>query len=791
MIGLCAADATIGSGRFRCVWTAPTDLLHIPVSTVHGLLMRTRSRCQIPKCAALDVSLVLALHREGALLQRTLLSLREATHYARARGIRVELVATLDRPNELTRQVLREFATDKLDEWTVLEVDHGSLGPTRNRGIRAARGRFIYTCDGDDLISFNSIAAMFRLAETAGPDHIIFHQYVCAFGEYYASWKRFPLDIVTPLVFLEQHPYSSAAFAHRAIFEAVPYTDSGITSGYAFEDWHFNAECVGRGYQILVAEDTIYFYRQRRGSLIDQANRNTTRQILPCTLFEPQTWVRITSDAYERLGPLEGARPSGADGVGGSHMQGAAPYLTFIHAANAIDPDIDPLILGESTLRSNPGGGSALTVGLAYHEICQIIRAQRFDEVFLLPFIANSGADRYVRDVMQVLYDDLRKTTRILVLLGEPLVGGSYLDRVPPNATVIDLGNDWPQLTMEQRQLIALKLIQSTAPRARLHLRQGPFAEGFYRSFKTILRSNSVVYYRFGDLIKVDPAAFARPWSFNFVAEHAHDLTLIIASSETIIARDRQRIAVCPEKWRWLPTRYPSSLTEAEAVARAITRKGRVLWASQDLEKHPELLPHIAKKLKQLGSDLRIDVFDSAAQEIFGLNCLYGPRNAPYWDSCDSLFDHSAYDALVYPAAFDGMPNVVLDAMAAGVPVIAPDVGIIGEIIVDGDSGLLLPTLTNDDEIAAVYATAIIRLTTDPALCAKLAAGALRRLVDRHSRVAFAEAAHAIFGSLKWTLQAASTLDSARNPSPSRRMGMTAPRRKLQQHETTGWVGAR
>jgi glycosyltransferase involved in cell wall biosynthesis len=704
----------------------------------------------IKKSAAFDVSLVLALHREAALLQCTLLSLREATHYARAEGISVELVATLDRADELTRQVLRNFETNEFDELTILEVDHGSLGPTRNSGVKAAHGRFIYTCDGDDLISFNSIAAMFRLAETAGPGHIIFHQYICTFGERYECWKRFPLDIVTPLAFLEGHPYASAAFAHRAIFEAVPYTDTRIASGYAYEDWYFNAECVGRGYQILVAEDTIYFYRVHRGSLMDQSNNHTTRQIPPCTLFEPQTWVRITHDAYERLGPLEGVRPPGPDGVGESHGLGSASHLTFMHAANAIDPDIDPL-LRESTFGSNLDGPD-LTVGLAYHEICLIIGAQRFDEVFLLPFIANSGADQYVGDVMQVLYD-MRPTTRILVLLGEPFVDGSYLDRVPPNATVLDLGNDWPQLTMEQRQLIALKLIQSTAPWARLHLRQGPFPEGFYRRFKTILRSNPSVYYRFGDIMEVGPAGvFARPWSFNFVSEHVQDLTLIVANSETIIARDRRRIAVCPEKWHWLPTRYPPSLTEVEAVARATTRKGRVIWASRvDLQKHSELLSYIAKKLKRLGSDTRIDVFGSAAPDIFRLSCLGGLHNLSYWGACDGFaaLDYSAYDALVCSAAFDGMPDVILAAMAAGVPVIAQDVGMIGEIIIDGDSGLLLPALTNDDEIAAAYALAIVRLTNDPALRTKLATGALRRLVDRHSPVAFADAAHAIFGSSK------------------------------------------
>jgi len=112
-----------------------------------------------------------------------------------------------------------------------------------------------------------------------------------------------------------------------------------------------------------------------------------------------------------------------------------------------------------------------------------------------------------------------------------------------------------------------------------------------------------------------------------------------------------------------------------------------------------------------------------------------------------AALDHGAYDAFVYTAAFDGMPNVILEAIAAGLPIIAPDIGGIREIIVDGDSGLLLPALKSDRHMVAAYAAAIVRLAGDSALRAKLATGALRRLMERHSPTAFAAAACAIFGN--------------------------------------------
>jgi glycosyltransferase involved in cell wall biosynthesis len=95
------------------------------------------------------------------------------------------------------------------------------------------------------------------------------------------------------------------------------------------------------------------------------------------------------------------------------------------------------------------------------------------------------------------------------------------------------------------------------------------------------------------------------------------------------------------------------------------------------------------------------------------------------WDD-DVRPEVRSFDVFVLPSRFEGFPLVVLEALLAEKPVVATDVGSVGEAVIQGETGLLIPP-----EDPSALAAAIAQLFADQELGRRLGVQGRRLVLSR------------------------------------------------------------
>lgn len=85
-----------------------------------------------------------------------------------------------------------------------------------------------------------------------------------------------------------------------------------------------------------------------------------------------------------------------------------------------------------------------------------------------------------------------------------------------------------------------------------------------------------------------------------------------------------------------------------------------------------------------------------------------------------------AFDVFVLTSRYEGLPTVVVEAMVCGIPVVATAVNAVADVVVPGETGLLVPPRRPD-----LSASAVRYLLDRPAVAARMAITARVRLGER------------------------------------------------------------
>jgi len=139
----------------------------------------------------------------------------------------------------------------------------------------------------------------------------------------------------------------------------------------------------------------------------------------------------------------------------------------------------------------------------------------------------------------------------------------------------------------------------------------------------------------------------------------------------------------------------------------------------------------------------------------------------PWTDAPDRVLKE--LDVFVLPSFDEGLPLAVLEAMMAGVPVVASAVGSVGEAVVDGITGALVPA---GDPVA--LGAALDRLCTYRGLGVRLGQAGRHRALERFSVPAMTASYQALYESLAQR--------PARQPAAGAQLRGAAVQHRLRRH---------
>jgi glycosyltransferase involved in cell wall biosynthesis len=209
---------------------------------------------------------------------------------------------------------------------------------------------------------------------------------------------------------------------------------------------------------------------------------------------------------------------------------------------------------------------------------------------------------------------------------------------------------------------------------------------------------------------------------------------MVTAVSQAVADRHRASGAVRPAKLRVIPNGVDTSLYRPDPARRESARRelgiaerfvwlaaGRLLWKKD----YASLLRAFARQTDSLlliagegpeGGRLR-----QQAREL-GVDARFlGTR-----EDLPALLN--AADGFVLSSVVEGLPMVLLEAAASGVPAVATDAGGVSECVSDGETGFVVPRSDGD-----ALADAMSRLAALPAgTRARMARAARARAVERY-----------------------------------------------------------
>lgn len=219
-----------------------------------------------------DITAVINGHHEGLLAYPSLKSLGESVTQAQQRGVKVQVIAVLDRPDKLTTEVFKSYARGFPVQ--IITVDYGDLGLSRNAAVNASKAKWIAFLDADDIWGSNWLWAAYQSAERE-PRTVVWHPEVNVyFGDSPHLFLHVDMDNAEydQLRLAYTNYWTALCFVEKDVAVRIPYSETRIDNQIGYEDWSWNMEIIAHGALHKVVPQTAHAIRMKNLSLVKRTS---------------------------------------------------------------------------------------------------------------------------------------------------------------------------------------------------------------------------------------------------------------------------------------------------------------------------------------------------------------------------------------------------------------------------------------------------------------------------------------------------------------------------------------
>ena len=394
------------------------------------------------------------------------------------------------------------------------------------------------------------------------------------------------------------------------------------------------------------------------------------------------------------------------------------------------------------------------------------------DHVFLVPWLNTGGAERVALHYVHAVRC-LRPERRIVVVATHP-AESPWASKLPEGVPFVEFGNWTAHLNNVEREHLLVRWLMQTAPTT-VHNINSRLGFQVFERYGPVLR-NRMRLYASHFCTDFTPEGKRIGYAVGFLPRIIDHLTAVTVDNRTFrdqlmswYAFDPEKVIVVYQPVSLSNARFPVEAddgpsgregkkpfslqtnrrmqTSHRAILRTMTgKKPRldVLWAGRiDDQKRPDILLKMIEAAADLpfffhvygAAVLNRDRYTHRLRQ-FDNAWYYGP-----FDGFDSL-PISCFDVFLYTSQWDGLPTILLDVLAAGLPVVASDVGGIGEVIQHEETGFLVRPF--DD--VRMYLEQLRRIHASPEKASQMARQAMVRIQRDHAWERFHEALRMIPG---------------------------------------------